>query len=932
MALIRASWFVVFALPLLGQVVQQPLETQIFKSESVLVIVDVIASDSAGVPVSLKSQDWHVYENGRERPITSVDQQSVAPATPTLETRHWNNNRTGTQVNHRGLSIIFLDSLNMTSQDQLLAHHYILEALHQLSGGERFMLFLLSGDLKQISGTTDDVASIEKLLNTQPVLNMQLLETNPVIQIGDAFKRPLVGDPGPGIGESFANFSNSSAKNDAYLRAKITLTALTTVAKVLGKQPGRKSLIWLTGSFPVGITSTPDQTVSHDDFTNEIKRTAGELAAARVAVYPVLVNSLVSGSNALDNAPMAVLRQGTNVFDYTGTTDRQASADTARITADQTGGRATINSNDIVGGFKRAVADTDSYYTISFAPESKTLDGAFHPILIRTDVPGIQLQYRHGYVSRTVNSEHSRDRLREALDLNLPVRDEIELAARYFQAEPSRVELHVSTADVRMEAVSDGRKHASLLVGYVVAPRNGREPEMSVAPAELDLDKDQLARAEKQGLVLSLRPQQVIRESLLRVGLLDLNSQRLGTLDVDITSAPRKRRSAVSILPNGRLPDPEDGILSGRTYRNLFFDFSLKLPVSTVIRKERIRLMPSGTHALLALSFERDSTEIGSMAIYATENAVAFTTDPVRAAEREAADARAAGANTKPGMLPNSYSSCLSSKKVCTAVRFFSRSGFLLKFLSVAQNEQLVKELDAEINTLRFLESPDVRGGTPYTGPTVPTRIVEEALASTTPGNLAAGGVQTERIYSNTTLGISYGIPVGWSVVDHYEGGTAFERLHATVPGTLEDREHRFFQACSVPLLYLRATTATREEPNYLVLVSITPKCLGIDLPRNWNDKAEISGFAESLVQLHEFGEVASVRSEEIAGKNFLVIKGEIAFQAPIPGMMARRPQDVFLTAISDHLLAWFLISEKSTDLQVLPGAMLHFTWTCPQK
>ena len=77
-----------------------------------------------------------------------------------------------------------------------------------------------------------------------------------------------------------------------------------------------------------------------------------------------------------------------------------ASANLLRSIADQTGGRAFVESNDYRQGFARIVEDNSRYYILGyFSPHAKR-DGVFRAIDVRVSRPGVKVRARNGYVAR----------------------------------------------------------------------------------------------------------------------------------------------------------------------------------------------------------------------------------------------------------------------------------------------------------------------------------------------------------------------------------------------------------------------------------------------------------------------------------------------------------------------------------------------------
>jgi hypothetical protein len=74
--------------------------------------------------------------------------------------------------------------------------------------------------------------------------------------------------------------------------------------------------------------------------------------------------------------------------------------DTLRNLADETDGRAIVNSNDLASGLRQIVRDSSAYYLLGYTTQS-ALDGKFHEIKVRVKRPNVQVRARRGYVALT---------------------------------------------------------------------------------------------------------------------------------------------------------------------------------------------------------------------------------------------------------------------------------------------------------------------------------------------------------------------------------------------------------------------------------------------------------------------------------------------------------------------------------------------------
>ena len=72
--------------------------------------------------------------------------------------------------------------------------------------------------------------------------------------------------------------------------------------------------------------------------------------------------------------------------------------DTLRVLADETDGRAIVNSNDLDRGLRQIIRDTSAYYLLGYT-SAVTTDGKFHKLNVRVKRSGLQVRSRPGYMA-----------------------------------------------------------------------------------------------------------------------------------------------------------------------------------------------------------------------------------------------------------------------------------------------------------------------------------------------------------------------------------------------------------------------------------------------------------------------------------------------------------------------------------------------------
>jgi VWFA-related protein len=225
---------------------------------------------------------------------------------------------------------------------------------------------------------------------------------------------------------------------DLELRMAVTMDAFTQVARYLSALPGRKSLIWLSGSFPLGIFPgmdfrTPD--TENKTSAEQMKQAVNLLAEAHVAVYPVDVKGLTTDGMTASTDPgnLALTQPGpslpvafNNQLSSTQRFDELSNLNAAggnendatdhgimnQIAAD-TGGKAFYNANGVEQAMTIAMEQEANYYALSYTPLNSKYDGKFRRIkvsLVSSDKK-YHLIHRSGYfaVDPTAPSLLSRD-------------------------------------------------------------------------------------------------------------------------------------------------------------------------------------------------------------------------------------------------------------------------------------------------------------------------------------------------------------------------------------------------------------------------------------------------------------------------------------------------------------------------------------------
>ena len=210
------------------------------------------------------------------------------------------------------------------------------------------------------------------------------------------------------------------------------LAALEDLAKQLRAIPEKKAVVY----FSSGVSKTGVENQS------QLAATTNAAVRAGLSFYPIDARGLMASAPAGDAS--AASPRGAGVF--SGQTQRQRrdkdldSQETLFSLANDTGGRALLDANDLSSGIRQAQKELDSYYILGYYSTNDAKDGRFRKIRVEGP-PKMKLAHRPGYYAEKVwtklNDEEREKQLAEALQLGNPVTD-LPLAVQllYFRTTP----------------------------------------------------------------------------------------------------------------------------------------------------------------------------------------------------------------------------------------------------------------------------------------------------------------------------------------------------------------------------------------------------------------------------------------------------------------------------------------------------------------
>jgi VWFA-related protein len=389
-----------------------------FRTETILVQVPVVVTGKNGGHVrGLTKDDFHLLENGKQQSISTFEEVVASnsrlspPASMPGEFR----NLTLPDKEPHAVTVIALDTVNTPFLDQTFGRHELVKYLAKnLDVSQALALMIItSHGLKIVQGLTGDPAqllqAVKKVSGELPGDVGISLDAQADAATGNI---PAVSMISPGSDptsamESFVEHGDALYAQFYQASAiETTLNAFRAIAWSLSGIPGRKSLLWATGSFPF-VISSPD-VVPGGYLSPLYERTMQELNAAQISVYPIDVRGLVDAIGMGDASQLSAptpQRMSNRVW------LQQSKIDSLNEFADMTGGKAFYNTNDLATSFKRAAEDGSSYYLLGYYLDTKNNHAGWRQLKVKVDKKDIEVRARKGFfvTNATIRAEMTRN-------------------------------------------------------------------------------------------------------------------------------------------------------------------------------------------------------------------------------------------------------------------------------------------------------------------------------------------------------------------------------------------------------------------------------------------------------------------------------------------------------------------------------------------
>ena len=505
-----------------------------------LVQVGVIARDKNGPVASLTKDDFVLLDRGKPRKISvfSVEskESSAQPTQPLPENTFSDLPQYGAAT-PRSLTIVLLDNLNTLSgngheeyedgpewmEDLALANAkaHLIEFIKTLDPRDRVAIYGLSETLHVVCDFTSDrdrLLTILKNYDTTSKTNRQAAEPG-------AYHTPV---PGKEFNNSMDAQALEFAAATNERRAMQTMAALQSIASHVANIPGRKNLVWLTANLPFSGSAL-----------------ARILVPAQIVAYPVDARGLLP--QAVPTSASDVVASGSELSSVLGLdksptqTDQPIGIDTMEKIAEDTGGRAFVNTNDVTAAIRKAVEDSAVNYTLGFYIDPHSADGEFHELKVQVKRAGLTIRYPKGYLAaEDAPTTKDQNWKTVVMAVQSPVESSvIPLQAkvdRVNQPLPSSLRLLCSIDIHNLQLVQTGNLRKGAVSVYVIEQdRSGKVLSQWSRTYDLRLSEKQYAVLLKSGMPFSQDVQPKAGVTTLRVLVEDPATAELGSLIIPLS-------------------------------------------------------------------------------------------------------------------------------------------------------------------------------------------------------------------------------------------------------------------------------------------------------------------------------------------------------------------------------------------------------------
>jgi VWFA-related protein len=466
-----------------------------------------------------------------------------------------------------------------------------------------------SGDLVAIVRTAGGVGTLQQFTTDRRLLHLAADRVQWDFRSRQAVGFFKVSTPGTGVGD--VDDSATGEIRDA-MASVGSLGALEYIARGVAELPGRKCIVFFSEGFG-GLFKDRGES---GRIWHAMSRMLGRANGAGVVVYTIDARGLVPGRLTAEDNPQQYQTGNAGTYDAEQhVRDLQASnarylldsQESMQFIAEQTGGLAITNTNDLNLGIDRVLSDQAGYYLLGYtAPKGAPRSGwDQNRVKVRVKRPGLRVRARQGFFGPSDPNDASGfsfDPLTTAAlspfaSGGVTVRLTSLFGHDAKDGAYVRSMLFIDAADLQWNEDTPGRHTASFQVNMLAIGDNGQVLAEWRRLVPVALEDEQFRLAQQRGILYSVRTR--IKEPgayQMRAAVRDVNTALVGSASqyIEVPQVGSGRLALSGVLLKG-VADVVDASAPGTVNEPAPAGLA-----DAVLLEPQVRVLEPGTEAVYA--------------------------------------------------------------------------------------------------------------------------------------------------------------------------------------------------------------------------------------------------------------------------------------------------------------------------------------------
>ena len=398
-------------------------ENDVVKISTTLIQVDATVTDKKGkVVTDLKTEDFEIYENGQKQGITNFSFIFAAPENKSDELTQSpkpKEDKSSVPLSPakfkpeqvRRTYALVVDDLGLSFGNSFWVKQSLKKFItEQMQEGDLVAIFRVSGSIGTLQSFTSDkrqlLATVDKIhWNGQSRTGA---DSYPAVSPDfNTEVQAMTGRTVEGIEQNNQGELQAEAARQGNLGIG-TLGALNYLIRGMQILPGRKSLMLFSEGFRIfdysNFNLRPEQTRIADGLRN-LADVANRSSVVIYTIDPRGLEPLIGGGYvAEDDVSIKAGAKSAEKQRKEREDNIRDSKATLKYLAEETGGLAYVDGNDMNYGLQKFLNDQKGYYLIGYQPDSETFDpnkSKYNHLTIKLKRPDLQVRYRSGFFGIT---------------------------------------------------------------------------------------------------------------------------------------------------------------------------------------------------------------------------------------------------------------------------------------------------------------------------------------------------------------------------------------------------------------------------------------------------------------------------------------------------------------------------------------------------